>query len=104
MDPEVLILRKFSLFDSANSTGGFFNEFSISKIKLFFQFKRIICHVPSPTKTRIKKMIKTENKNLCFKDQINFPKYKLQQTKITTQRQQNANTMQLPQIQNDGLL
>ena len=79
------------------------NEFSISKIKLFFQFRRIICHVPNPIKTRIKKIIKTENKNLCFKDQINFPKYILQQTKITKQRQQNASTMQLLQNQNDGL-
>ena len=77
------------------------NKFS--KIKLFFQFRRIICHVPSPIKTKIKKIIKTENKNLCFKDQINFPKYILQQTKITKQRQQNASTKQQLQNQSDDL-
>ena len=57
----------------------------------------------SVLETNIKKIVKTENKNLCFKDQINFPKYILQQTKITKQRQQNASTMQLLQNQNDGL-
>ena len=44
-------------------------EFSISKIRLFFQFRRIICQVPNAIKTNIKNMIKTENKNLCFKVQ-----------------------------------
>ena len=68
MIPEVFILRKFSFFDLVNSTGGFFNEFSISKIRLFFQFNRIICQLPNAIKTRIKKIVKTENKSLCFKD------------------------------------
>jgi hypothetical protein len=36
----------------------------------------MICQVPKETKTKIKKTTKTENKNLCFKDQINFPKYR----------------------------
>ena len=67
--PDVLILKKFSLFDLESSTGGFLNEFSISKIRLFFQFKRIICQVPNAIKTSIKNIIKTENKNLCFKIQ-----------------------------------
>ena len=69
MIPEVFILRKFSFFDLVNSTGGFFNEFSISNIRLFFQFKRTICHEPRLIKIKIKKITKTENKNLCFKDQ-----------------------------------
>ena len=70
------------------------------KIKEIKQTKKV---KTSSKKTKIKKIIKTENKNLCFKDQINFPKYILQQTKITKQRQQNASTMQLLQNQNDGL-
>ena len=53
----------------------FFKEVSISEIRLFFQFNRIICHEPNEINTKIKKITKTENKNLCFKDQINFPKY-----------------------------
>ena len=65
--PDVFILRKFSLFDFVNSTGGFFNEFSISKMRLFFQFNLTICQLPKAIKTNIKKIIKTENKNLCFK-------------------------------------
>ena len=84
-------------------TGGFFNEFSISKIRLFFQFKRIICQVPKAIKTNIKNIIKTENKNLCFKDQISFPKYRSQQIRIAKLRQQNASTKLLPQNQNDDL-
>ena len=47
----------------------YFNEFSISNIRLFFQFKRTICHEPRLIKTKIKKITKTENKNLCFKGQ-----------------------------------
>ena len=66
--PDVFILRKFSIFDFVSSTGGFFNEFSISEIRLFFQFNLIICQLPNEIKTNIKKIIKTENKNLCFKD------------------------------------
>ena len=66
--PDVFILRKFSLFDLVSSTGGFFNEFSISKIRLFFQFNLINCHEPNEIKTKIKKITKTENKNLCFKN------------------------------------
>ena len=88
-----------------SSTGGFFKEFLISNKRLFFQFKRIICHDPSETKTSIKKITKTENKNLCFNEKkINFPKYKLQQIKIATLHQQNASTKQLLQIQNDDPL
>ena len=56
------------MLEFVNSTGGFFSEFSISNIKLFFQFKRTICHDPRATKTKIKKIINTENKNLCFKE------------------------------------
>ena len=56
------------MLEFVNSTGGFFKEFSISNIKLFFQFKRTICHEPSAIKTKIKKIINTENKNLCFKE------------------------------------
>ena len=52
-----------------NMSKVFFNELSISKIRLFFQFNRIICQVPNAIKTSIKKIIKTENKNLCFKIQ-----------------------------------
>ena len=86
-----------------NSTGGFLRESSISKIRLFFQFKRIICHEPNAIKTEMKKNVKTVNKNLFFKDQINFPKYKLQQIKTTIQHQQNANTTLQLQNQNDDL-
>ena len=68
MIPEVFILRKFSFFDLVSSTGGFFNEFSISKMRLFFQFNRIICQLPNAIKTSIKKIMNTENKSLCFKD------------------------------------
>ena len=91
------------MFDLDSSTGGFLRELSISKIRLFFQFNLIICHDPRAIKMQIKKITKTENKNLCFKDQINFPKYRLQQIKITTQRLQNANTRQQPQSQSDDL-
>ena len=83
-----------------NSTGGFLRDSSISKIRLFFQFRRIICHEPKAIKTEIKKNTKTENKNLFFKDQINFPKCKLQQIKTTKPHQQNANTK--PQLQNQS--
>ena len=86
-----------------NSTGGFLRDFSISKIRLFFQFKRIICHEPNAIKTVMKKNVKTVNKNLFFKDQINFPKYKLQQIKTTKPHQQNANTKLQLQNQNDDL-
>ena len=65
--PDVFILRKFFIFDLVSSTGGFFNELSISKMRLFFQFNRIICQLPNAIKMKIKKIIKTENKNLCFK-------------------------------------
>ena len=56
------------MLDWDNSTGKFFNEFSISRIRLFFQFKRIICHEPNEIKTNIKKITKTENgvNPLCF--------------------------------------
>ena len=90
-------------FNSESSTGGFFKEVSISKIRLFFQFNRIICHDPKEIKTKIKNITKTENKNLYFKDQTNFPKCILLQIKITIQRQQSANTKQQPQNQNDDL-
>ena len=86
-----------------NSTGGFLRDSLISKIRLFFQFKRIICHEPNAIKTEMKKNTKTENKNLFFKDRINFPKYKLQQIKTTTLHQQNANTKRQLQNQNDDL-
>ena len=86
-----------------NSTGGFFKELSISKIKLFFQFRRMICHEPNAIKTEMKKNVKTVNKNLFFKDQINFPKYKLQQIKTTKPHQQNANTKLQLQNQSDDL-
>ena len=56
------------LLELVSSTGGFFKELSISEIKLFFQFKRIICHEPKATNTKIKKITNTENKNLCFKN------------------------------------
>ena len=75
MEPDVFIFKKLVAFDSDNRTGVFFKEDSISKIRLFFQFNRIICHEPKEIKTKMKKITKTENKNLCFKDQINFPKY-----------------------------
>ena len=91
------------MFVLDSSTGGFLRELSISKIRLFFQFNLIICHDPRAIKTQIKKITKTENKNLCFKGQINFPKYRLQQIKITIQRPQNANTRQQPQSQSDDL-
>ena len=44
--------------DWESSIGGFFNDSSISKIRLFFQFNWIICHVPNAIKTNIKKPIK----------------------------------------------
>ena len=75
MEPDVFIFKKLVKLVSDNCTGGFFREDSISKMRLFFQFNRIICHEPKEIKTKIKKITKTENKNLCFKDQINFPKY-----------------------------
>ena len=86
-----------------NSIGGFLRDSLISKIRLFFQFNRIICHEPNAIKTEMKKNTKTENKNLFFKDQINFPKYKLQQKKITKPHQQNANPKPQLQNQNDDL-
>ena len=86
-----------------NSTGGFLRDSSISKIRLFFQLRRIIYHEPKAIKTEIKKNTKTENKNLFFKDQINFPKYKLQQIKTTKPHQQNANTKLQLQNQSDDL-
>ena len=72
-------------------------------IKLFFQSNRIICHEPNAIKTKIKNITKTENKNLCFNDKINFPKYKLLQIKTTKLHQRNANTKQQLQNQNDDL-
>ena len=86
-----------------NSTGGFSSDFSISKIRLFFQFRRINCHDPSAIKMQIKKITKSENKNLFFKNQINFPKYRLQQIKTTIQHPQSANTKQRPQNQSGAL-
>ena len=72
-------------------------------MRLFFQFKRIICQVPKAIKTKIKNMIKTENKNLCLKVQISFPKYRSQQIRIAKLRQQSASTMLPPQNQSDDL-
>ena len=37
-------------------------------LKEFFQFNLIICQLPNAIKTRIKKIVKTENKSLCFKN------------------------------------
>ena len=72
-------------------------------MRLFFQFKRIICHDPRAIKTNMKKIIKTENKNLYFNDKINFPKYKLLQIKTAKLHQRNANTKLQLQNQNDDL-
>ena len=50
-----------------NSIGSLFKDFSIEFINSSFQFNLIICQVPRPKKTNMKKYTNNENDNLFFK-------------------------------------